>query len=57
MENIDKIMQQRKPAESHWVIRLIAKLTQDGFEGTLMLDFSKGNLSKKYKKQSIEYAE
>lgn len=40
-----------------WVIQVILKLMEDGYSGTLTLDFHKGDVSRKYRKQTVEYAE
>ena len=39
-----------------WILKLIQQLMNDGFDGTLLLDFQKGNISKKYRKQEVGYA-
>ena len=47
----------RNESQPDWIGELVNKLTHHGFEGTLMLDFHKGNISRKYRLQQVGYAD
>lgn len=40
-----------------WLIAKVIKLMNDGFSGTLIVDFHKGDVSKKHKIQVVEIDE
>lgn len=40
-----------------WVIQVVSRLINEGFSGSITLDFHKGDISKKFKKQTVEYAD
>lgn len=40
-----------------WIVQIVLDLMEQGFSGTLMLDFHKGDISRKYRKQVTEYAD
>ncbi|RPI56157.1 MAG: hypothetical protein EHM49_00920 [Deltaproteobacteria bacterium] len=47
----------RNESQPDWITDLVHKLTHHGFEGTLMLDFHKGAISRKYRLQQVGYAD
>jgi hypothetical protein len=40
-----------------WIVKIFKKLMDENFEGTLLIDFHKGQPSKRYRRQTVETAE